>query len=131
MIRLYLCNWLHSLNPIWSPYPSGREPQCAPARRPVAANFAREKSSLKSGETTDEILVSRCSARSGYDEAMSTAVMIQDSFLASAYELPKEITKKVFKALRTLLRDPRGGGLRIEKLSGRAAHLWSARVDDD
>jgi Txe/YoeB family toxin of Txe-Axe toxin-antitoxin module len=57
--------------------------------------------------------------------------MIQDSFLASAYELPKEITKKVFKALRTLLRDPRGGGLRIEKLSGRAAHLWSARVDDD
>jgi mRNA-degrading endonuclease RelE of RelBE toxin-antitoxin system len=66
-----------------------------------------------------------------YHESMSTAVMIQDSFLASAYELPKEITKKVFKALRTLLRDPRGGGLRIEKLSGRAAHLWSARVDDD
>jgi mRNA-degrading endonuclease RelE of RelBE toxin-antitoxin system len=66
-----------------------------------------------------------------YHVAMSTAVIIQDSFLACAYELPKEIAKKVFKTMRALVANPRSGGLQIEKLSGRSKGLWSARVDKD
>jgi mRNA-degrading endonuclease RelE of RelBE toxin-antitoxin system len=66
-----------------------------------------------------------------YHVAMSTAVIIQDSFLACAYELPKEISKKIFKTMRALVANPRSGGLQIEKLSGRSKGLWSARVDKD
>jgi Txe/YoeB family toxin of Txe-Axe toxin-antitoxin module len=51
--------------------------------------------------------------------------------LTSALALPKETTKKVFKALRNLLANPSTPGLHPERLSGKAEHLWSARVDDD
>lgn len=66
-----------------------------------------------------------------YHDAMSTAVIIQDSFLACAYELPKETAGKVFKALRTLVANPQSGGLHLEKLGGRSKGLWSARVDEN
>jgi mRNA-degrading endonuclease RelE of RelBE toxin-antitoxin system len=62
---------------------------------------------------------------------MPTQVIIQESFLVSAYELPKEITKKVFKALRSLVENRVNSGLNKEKLTGKASDLWSARVDDD
>ena len=62
---------------------------------------------------------------------MSTSVIVQDSFLACAYELPKDVTKKVFRALRILLTNPSSGGLQIEKLHGKSKGLWSARVDSD
>jgi plasmid maintenance system killer protein len=62
---------------------------------------------------------------------MPAAVIIQDSFLACAYELPKEISRKVFKALRALAANPKSGGLHLEKLGGRSKGLWSARVDDN
>ena len=62
---------------------------------------------------------------------MPAAITIQDSFLASAYELPKEITKKVFKALRNLAHNNHAIGQNIEKLNGKASEMWSLRVDDD
>jgi hypothetical protein len=62
---------------------------------------------------------------------MTPAITIQESFLVSAYELPKEITKKVFKSLRNFVANPMSVGLHIEKLSGTAAKLSSIRVDDD
>lgn len=51
-------------------------------------------------------------------------------FLASAYELPKDIARKVWKSLHFFLRDPRHPSLNVEKLSGKAAGLHSVRVDD-
>jgi mRNA-degrading endonuclease RelE of RelBE toxin-antitoxin system len=62
---------------------------------------------------------------------MTPAITIQESFLVSAYELPKEIAKKVFKALRNFLANPTNTGLHLEKLSGRASQLSSIRVDAD
>jgi hypothetical protein len=62
---------------------------------------------------------------------MASAITIQESFLVSAYELPKETAKKVFKALRNFLANPTSTGLHIEKLSGRASQLSSIRVDED
>jgi mRNA-degrading endonuclease RelE of RelBE toxin-antitoxin system len=62
---------------------------------------------------------------------MAAAIIVRDSFLASAFELPKEISKKVFKALHLFVRDRRHPSLHVERLSGRASNMWSLRVDDD
>jgi plasmid maintenance system killer protein len=62
---------------------------------------------------------------------MTPAITIQESFLVSAYELPKEIARKVFKALRNFVANPMITGLHLEKLSGRASRLSSIRVDED
>jgi mRNA-degrading endonuclease RelE of RelBE toxin-antitoxin system len=62
---------------------------------------------------------------------MATAVMVSADFFASAYELPKEVSKKVFKAVNNFLRNPHHPGLHVEQLSGRASNLCSLRVDDD
>jgi len=56
---------------------------------------------------------------------MATPVVVHDSFLSAAYELPKEVTKRAFKALHLFSRDPRHPGLNFEKLEG---SLWSLRV---
>jgi mRNA-degrading endonuclease RelE of RelBE toxin-antitoxin system len=62
---------------------------------------------------------------------MAAAVLVQADFISNAYDLPKEISRKVFKALRNFLRDPHHPGLHVEKLSGRASNLRSLRVDDN
>ncbi|MGA3161575.1 MAG: hypothetical protein ABSC77_10185 [Terracidiphilus sp.] len=62
---------------------------------------------------------------------MAAAVTVLDSFLSSAYDLPKETARKVFKALRNFVSDPRNVGLNLERLQGKASDLWSIRVDDD
>lgn len=62
---------------------------------------------------------------------MASAVTVLDSFLSSAYELPKECSRKVFKALRNLVNDPQGVGLHLERIGGKDSGLWSIRVDDD
>lgn len=62
---------------------------------------------------------------------MATAVTVLDSFLSSAYDLPKETARKVFKALRNFVNDPRNVGLNLERLQGKASDLWSIRVDDN
>jgi len=62
---------------------------------------------------------------------MASQIVLQPSFLVSAYDLPKEVAKKVFKALRNLLNSPAQHGLRVEKLGGRASGLCSLRVDDN
>jgi mRNA-degrading endonuclease RelE of RelBE toxin-antitoxin system len=61
---------------------------------------------------------------------MSASVVINDSFLETANELPKEAARKVFKALRLFVRNPNHPGLNREKLQGRASELWSLRVDE-
>ncbi len=66
-----------------------------------------------------------------YASPMATAVTVLDSFLSSAYDLPKETARKVFKALRNFVSDPRNVGLNLERLQGKASDLWSIRVDDD
>jgi mRNA-degrading endonuclease RelE of RelBE toxin-antitoxin system len=62
---------------------------------------------------------------------MPSAITVLDSFLSSAYDLPKETTRKVFKALKNVVSDPRSPGLHVERLTGQASDLWSIRVDDD
>ena len=62
---------------------------------------------------------------------MAAAVTVLDSFLSSAYDLPKETARKVFKALRNFVSDPRNVGLNLERLQGKASDQWSIRVDDD
>ena len=62
---------------------------------------------------------------------MPAAVTVLDSFLSSAYDLPKEAARKVFKALRNFVSDRRNAGLSLERLQGKANDLWSIRVDDD
>jgi mRNA-degrading endonuclease RelE of RelBE toxin-antitoxin system len=62
---------------------------------------------------------------------MAAAVTVLDSFLSSAYDLPKETARKVFKALRNFVSDRRNAGLSLERLQGKANDLWSIRVDDD
>jgi len=62
---------------------------------------------------------------------MASAVTVLDSFLSSAYELPKECSRKVFKALKNLVNDPQGVGLHLERIGGKDSGLWSIRVDDD
>ena len=62
---------------------------------------------------------------------MASAITVLDSFLSSAYDLPKETTKKVFKALKNVVSDPRNTGLHVERLTGQTSDLWSIRVDDD
>jgi hypothetical protein len=42
---------------------------------------------------------------------MAAAVTVLDSFPSSAYDLPKEISRRVFKALRKFVSDPRNTGL--------------------
>jgi plasmid maintenance system killer protein len=61
----------------------------------------------------------------------STRLSLNTQVNGHSYELPKDITKKVFKALRVLVSNPGSGGLQIEKLHGSAKGLWSARVDDN
>jgi len=46
-----------------------------------------------------------------------------------AYTLPKEIGRKVWKAVRLLSRNSEFPGLNLEKLRGKANGLWSIRVD--
>ncbi len=55
---------------------------------------------------------------------------LQDSFLEAACGLPKEIGKKVWKAIRIMSRTPSSPGLNLEKLRGKADDLWSIRVDE-
>jgi Txe/YoeB family toxin of Txe-Axe toxin-antitoxin module len=62
---------------------------------------------------------------------MAAAVTVLDSFLSSAHDLPKETARKVFKALRNFVSDPRNVGLNLERLQGKASDRWSIRVDDD
>jgi Txe/YoeB family toxin of Txe-Axe toxin-antitoxin module len=62
---------------------------------------------------------------------MAAAVTVLDWFLSSAYDLPKETARKVFKALRNFVTDQRNAGLNLERLQGKANDLWSIRVDDD
>lgn len=62
---------------------------------------------------------------------MPSAVTVLDSFLSSAYALPKETGRKVFKALRNFVSNPQNSGLNLERLQGRASDLWSIRVDND
>jgi len=62
---------------------------------------------------------------------MAASVTVLDSFLSSAYDLPKETARKVFKALRNFVNDRRNAGLNLERLQGKANDLWSIRVDDD
>lgn len=66
-----------------------------------------------------------------YASPMAAAVTVLDSFLSSAYDLPKETARKVFKALRNFVSDRRNAGLNLERLQGKASDLWSIRVDDD
>ena len=54
---------------------------------------------------------------------------LKDSFLDAAYELPKEISRKVWKAVRLVSRNPESPGLNFEKLQGKADGLSSIRVD--
>ena len=54
---------------------------------------------------------------------------LSDKFLEAAYRLPKEIGRKLWKAIRILSFNPENSGLNIEKLRGKAANLWSFRVD--
>jgi len=58
-------------------------------------------------------------------------VILDDGFLGSAYSLPKEIGRKIFKALHLFSKNPDHPGLHREKLSGKAEGLFSIRVDDD
>ena len=67
----------------------------------------------------------------GYYGGMAAPVVMQPSFLHSTAELPRNTLPKVFKALRSLVEDPRSPGLHLEKLTGRSSELWSARVDDN
>jgi mRNA-degrading endonuclease RelE of RelBE toxin-antitoxin system len=62
---------------------------------------------------------------------MAASITVLDSFLSSAYDLPKETAKKVFKAQRNCVSDRRNAGLNLERLQGKANDLWSIRVDDD
>jgi len=57
--------------------------------------------------------------------------LLHASFLASAYELPKDISKKVWKALHFFSRNPRHPSLQWEQLRGRAAAFQSLRVDNN
>jgi mRNA-degrading endonuclease RelE of RelBE toxin-antitoxin system len=50
--------------------------------------------------------------------------------LDSAYELPKDIARKVWKALSLLSKNPGHPGLNLEALHGKAEGLQSVRVDD-
>lgn len=61
---------------------------------------------------------------------MAASVIVGDSFLGSALELPKEVSRKVFKALHLFVRDRTHPGLHVEKLAG-AKDAWSLRVDQD
>ena len=55
---------------------------------------------------------------------------LEDSFLKAAYDLPKEIGKKIWKCLRNLSSSPGASGLNLERLGGKADRLWSIRVDE-
>jgi Txe/YoeB family toxin of Txe-Axe toxin-antitoxin module len=55
---------------------------------------------------------------------------VRDSFLDAAHELPKDMGRKIWKCLRSLSQDPGASGLNLERLRGRAEHLWSVRVDE-
>jgi plasmid maintenance system killer protein len=58
-------------------------------------------------------------------------VILDDRFLGSAYSLPKEIGRKIFKSLHLFSKNPDHPGLHREKLSGRAEGFFSIRVDDN
>ncbi len=58
------------------------------------------------------------------------SVILHDSFLEAAYQLPKETARKVWKALRLFARDPNHPSLNVERLHGSASGLLSLRVDD-
>jgi mRNA-degrading endonuclease RelE of RelBE toxin-antitoxin system len=62
---------------------------------------------------------------------MAAAITVLDSFLSSAYDLPKETARKVFKTLRNFVSNRCSVGLNLERLRGKASDLWSIRVDDD
>jgi len=58
-------------------------------------------------------------------------VIVDERFLGSAYSLPKEIGRKVYKALHLYSRNPDHPSPHREKLSGKADGLFSIRVDDN
>ena len=58
-------------------------------------------------------------------------VIVDERFLGSAYSLPKEIGRKIFKALHLYSRNSEHPSLHREKLSGKADGLFSIRVDDN
>lgn len=47
----------------------------------------------------------------------------------SAYRLPQEIARKVWKAVSLLSRNPNSPGLNLERLRGKPNGLWSFRID--
>jgi mRNA-degrading endonuclease RelE of RelBE toxin-antitoxin system len=53
-------------------------------------------------------------------------VLLSDRFFDAVYGLPKEVSTKVWKALRMLFRNPESHGLNLEHLRD---HLYSMRVD--
>lgn len=55
---------------------------------------------------------------------------LTDDFLDQAYSLPKEIGRKIWKAIGMLSRNPEWPGLNLERLRGKSEGLWSLRVDD-
>jgi hypothetical protein len=55
---------------------------------------------------------------------MPTAITVRDSFLSSAYDLPKEIAKKIFKALKSFVSNSREDA-RMGGCSGGVAHRLS------
>jgi plasmid maintenance system killer protein len=56
--------------------------------------------------------------------------VIEGSFLESAFQAPKELGRKIWKALHLLATNPRHPGLHLENLQGDAFGLQSVRVDD-
>jgi plasmid maintenance system killer protein len=62
---------------------------------------------------------------------VSAAVVLHDSFLVAAYDLPKDVTRKLLKALTLFHRNPRHPSLNFENLHGRSDSLKSIRVDDN
>ena len=58
-----------------------------------------------------------------------SGVLITDSFVESAYELPKEVAAKVWKAIYLFCKHPQSPGLNLERLKGVAPGLLSIRAD--
>jgi mRNA-degrading endonuclease RelE of RelBE toxin-antitoxin system len=56
--------------------------------------------------------------------------LITPEFILSAYELPKEHGRKIFKALKLFLSNPSHPSLHYEQLGGRQSKMQSIRIDD-
>jgi len=62
---------------------------------------------------------------------LSAAFVLHDSFLESAYLLPKDVIRKVLKAFNLFRHNPRHPSLNFESLHGASNSLKSIRVDDN